>query len=301
MNLAVYGANFSGYYAIEAAQLQNHKVVFMLDRQPENKHKNINDQIPIYTDIQAVPEGLKASVEIVLVALGNEQSAQQKKIELAQTFNCTIKTVHEEPYLSLYELFKKTQSPLSYLEEEGYYRSEAEKQSVDKEGNAIPWLNYSMIHFLKTRVPQGLTVFEYGAGHSTLWWSTRAKRLITVEHNKEWYEYILGKINKQNTELFYKELEYNGEYSKAINQYDDIDIAFIDGRDRVNCAIQASNHLNDTGVIIWDNTDRDEYSEGYKYLKEKGFKRLDFKGMASLTIEACCTSIFYREQNCLGL
>ncbi len=184
-----------------------------------------------------------------MVALEDEQSAEQQKIELTQNFDCTIHTVHEAPYASLYELFKKIQSPVAYLEEEGYYHSAKERQSVDEEGNSIPWLNYSRLHFLKTRVPHGLTVFEYGAGHSTLCWSTRAKRLITVEHNKEWYEYIIGKINKENTELFYKELEYNGEYSKTINQFDDIDIVFIDGRDRVNCAIQACKRLNDTGII----------------------------------------------------
>lgn len=297
----MYGASSSGYYAIEAAKLQNYKIIFILDRQPQNKYHNISDQIPIYKDIQAVPKQLKTSVELVLIALGNEQSAEQQKLELARDFDCTIQTVHEAPYLSLYEPFKAAQSRLAYLEEEGYYRSAAENQSVDKEGNAIPWLNYSMIHFLKTRVPYGLTIFEYGAGHSTLWWSTRAKRLITVEHDREWYKYILGKIDKNNTELFHKELDYNGEYSKTINKYDNIDIVFIDGRDRVNCAKQATKRINDTGVIIWDNTDRAEYNEGYEYLQEKGFKRLDFKGIASLTNEACCTSVFYRAENCLGL
>ncbi len=48
VNVAVYGANSSGYYAIEAAKLQNHQVVFILDRQPENKHHGISDQIPVY-------------------------------------------------------------------------------------------------------------------------------------------------------------------------------------------------------------------------------------------------------------
>ncbi len=301
MNVALYGANFSGYYAIEAAKLQDHNVIFILDRQPENKHAQISDQLPIFKDIDAVPEHLKQSIELMLIALGDEQSAQQKKLELAEELSCTIQTVHEAPYASLYKLFKKTQSPMVYLEEEGYYRSADEGQSVDQEGNAIPWVNYGMMHFLRNRIPYNLVVFEYGAGHSTLWWSTHAKRLMTVEHNKEWYEYILGKINKDNTELIYQELEYDGAYSKMVNRLDDIDIVFIDGRDRINCAKQAVERLNEAGVIIWDNTDREDYNQGYEYLIDKGFKRLDFKGATAFMNQASCSSIFYREQNCLGL
>jgi hypothetical protein len=75
----------------------------------------------------------------------------------------------------------------------------------------------------------------------------------------------------------------------------------IDGRQRVKCAHHAVPALNGSGVILWDNTERPEYREGTEFLKERGFRRVDFVGMAPINESASMTSIFYRDGNCLGL
>jgi hypothetical protein len=60
--------------------------------------------------------------------------------------------------------------------------------------------------------------------------------------------------------------------------------------------------LKDNGVIIWDNADRKEYQEGYSYLEHIGFKKLELVGptYGSPALENC-TTIFYREENVLGI
>lgn len=59
--------------------------------------------------------------------------------------------------------------------------------------------------------------------------------------------------------------------------------------------------LKDDGVIIWDNSDRVNYQEGYDFLLANGFKRLDFWGIGPVNSYSWCTSIFYRKENCLKI
>ena len=78
------------------------------------------------------------------------------------------------------------------------------------------------------------------------------------------------------------------------------DIIVIDGRHRVLCARYALEALKPDGIIVWDNTDRDRYREGYAYLESQGFQRRDFDGMGPINNFAWRTSIFYRPGNFLG-
>lgn len=173
----------------------------------------------------------------------------------------------------------------------------------DYEKNVNPWLTQSIIFFLRNRISTDLRVFEWGCGNSTLYWSKRVKQVVSIEHNRGWYEIIKNDIPK-NVELRYVPLEYDGEYSKQANvSGDEYDIVVIDGRDRVRCAKNAVEALGEKGVIIWDNTERNYYVEGFNFLKEKGFKQIEFRGFTyGITEELNVTSIFYRPGlNVLGI
>ena len=103
-------------------------------------------------------------------------------------------------------------------------------------------------------------------------------------------------------EYLHHELVHGGEYSKTILRYNNaFDIIVIDGRDRVNCARNCLGALKDNGVVIWDNSDRDKYEEGYAYLVQNGFNRLDFDGLGPINCDGWRTSVFYRQNNCLGI
>ena len=127
---------------------------------------------------------------------------------------------------------------------------------VDAKGNPIPWLTYPAIEFLKKRIKKDFSVFEYGCGNSTLWWASRVKEVQSIEHDKEWYARIISKI-PENVSISHIELEYGRNYSNKIKEFKNrFDIVVIDGRDRVNCAMNCLDALKSDGVIIWDNSDR---------------------------------------------
>jgi hypothetical protein len=59
--------------------------------------------------------------------------------------------------------------------------------------------------------------------------------------------------------------------------------------------------LSSRGVIVWDNSDRERYQAGYDFLRGSGFRRLDFAGPGPVDFWPWCTSIFYRDHNCLQI
>ena len=105
-----------------------------------------------------------------------------------------------------------------------------------------------------------------------------------------------------NVKLIFKDLEYGGEYSQAVtNENSLFDIVIVDGRDRVNCCINSVSKLKENGVLIFDDAHRPEYQESYDYMIEQGFKRIDFTGVAAGFFFKKSTSLFYKDDNCLGV
>lgn len=191
--------------------------------------------------------------------------------------------------------------PKSYLKQEGWFKSYRRTKPVDNEGKPIPWFTYPSLEFLKKRINKNMSVFEYGSGSSTLWWSERVKRVVSCEHDFIWYSKMKKKTESfSNVELLYRELE-EGYEREAFRYTSTFDIIVIDGRERIKCAVNSLRALKDDGVIIWDNSDRTKYSEGFETLLREGFKRIGFKGIGAGGYRSWETSIFYKTSNCLRI
>ena len=190
-----------------------------------------------------------------------------------------------------------------YLRDSGWMRSMACGEAVDVNGAPIPWITYPALDFLAARVDPSWAVFEYGTGNSTLWWGARVARLVSCEHDKEWYAAFGARVTMTNTTYLLRRAKGDSTaYAEEIAHYPgEFDVLVIDGRDRVNCIRQGIQALKPGGVVIWDNSDRQEYREGYALLASAGFRRLDFWGPGPLATRRWCTSVFYRAENCLAL
>ncbi|MCX4350765.1 MAG: hypothetical protein OSJ60_03925 [Lachnospiraceae bacterium] len=172
----------------------------------------------------------------------------------------------------------------------------------DEDGNVNPWWGKTIIDLVVKKLSKDMRVFEWGMGNSTLFWSQYVGEVVSIESDLYWYK-KMSEIIPRNVRAQYCELEYGGEYcQKIIDEQEKFDIILIDGRDRVRCAINSLEKLKENGIIIWDNTDRDEYRDGYAYLKEQGFKKLELSSViyGAPGVEDY-TSVFYREDNILEL
>ena len=148
-----------------------------------------------------------------------------------------------------------------FLKRRGWDLSVINKSSINSQGKEIPWFTYCSIHFLQNKIKPHHTIFEYGSGNSTIWLSNRAQGVTSIDHDKVWFEKIKKNIeNLNNIEYLFKDLDSGDYQNEILNYHKKFDIIIIDGRNRVECSLNALNALKDDGVIIWDNTERRKIS-----------------------------------------
>ena len=127
--------------------------------------------------------------------------------------------------LEVYFLSKK------YLKPKGWFRSRYLHIPIDNNNAPVPWFTYSSKHFIEQKLLlKPMTVFEYGSGNSTLWFSSRVDSITSIENDKDFYSIMLKEFSlKTNISYELRKLEDN--YSSKILEYEsEFDIVIIDGR-----------------------------------------------------------------------
>jgi hypothetical protein len=167
------------------------------------------------------------------------------------------------------------------------WRQLANSNSVEAK---LPWISFPVIDFLNANLNSNSKVFEYGGGGSTLFFLERAKEVVTVEHNKEWFEILSSSINANSKwkplfiepesatnfddkhfadpdAYFSTEKDFVNKnfkkYASAIDTYSDgyFDVVLVDGRVRPSCMKHGIPKVKKGGYLILDNSDRPYYLE----------------------------------------
>jgi hypothetical protein len=188
-----------------------------------------------------------------------------------------------------------------YLAENGWTRSVLEKRPVDAEGRPIPWVTLPFLGFVVERLRPEFRMLEFGSGASTHYYAARVARVDSIEHDAAWHAQ-LASVMPGNVRVALVPLEYDGAYCRAGGTWGErYDLVMVDGRDRANCIMHVLPHLDERGCLVLDDSERPNYSQACGWLAARGFKRLDFWGMAPGLEYRKCTSIFYRTHNCLAI
>lgn len=178
-----------------------------------------------------------------------------------------------------------------YLRKVGWHQSLKHRLPIDGERNPLPWYTYPAIEYIKQLDFSHTEVFEYGSGNSTIFWSKLAKKIISIEHNRQWYETISPKLDS-NVEL--KLIEDEGSYIRAIEAYGNFDVVIIDGAYRQECAEVALKKLKPGGIILLDNADW--YVETAKLLRDSNLIQVDMTGLGPINAYAWTTSLFLHRE-----
>ncbi len=188
-----------------------------------------------------------------------------------------------------------------FLFDEGWIDSLINGKPVNKKGEPIPWISYSMKDFLEPRLNRNMEIFEFGSGASTLYFSKKVKQVYSVEHDLKWHD-NLSKQLPENVKLIFQRPELLDDYSKvALNTGKKFDLVLIDGIERSNCAIQSFGAIKSNGIVLIDDSEREEYANAIQFYMERGYKKLEFWGHQPITMYKKCTLLLYKNENCVGI
>jgi len=177
-----------------------------------------------------------------------------------------------------------------------------------------PWITFRAIDWLGAYLEPTMSVFEYGAGGSTLYLAKRAQHVASVEHDEGFFQLVKGLVDQQgiqnceltlhaprpcaegDSEFASLQAKYQGlcfeSYVKAIDVFPDqsLDFVLVDGRARLACVKRALPKIRPGGAIMLDNSERPGYAEAGRLLQQ--LPRFDFRGVTPWNIEVSQTSVW---------
>jgi hypothetical protein len=164
----------------------------------------------------------------------------------------------------------------------GHLKSVSSGRPVGADGQPIPWYTYPAVEYLEQLDFSGCSVFEYGAGNSTLFWAARAGQVISVEDDEGWHRLMLSKV-PANCRLIHQ--EDLARYVDAIEEFPaGFDVIVVDGAarglTRLKCARAAVPYLKPGGMIILDNADW--LPESARTLRNAGLIEVDMTGPVAI-------------------
>jgi hypothetical protein len=180
--------------------------------------------------------------------------------------------------------------------------------------DAVPMMTFDAIAWLGTYLRPGMHVFEWGSGGSTIFLTQRVERLVSVEHDTDWYRRTKDRIGSvsadrltyilqppetgsgsedgfRSTDERYRGMHF-ASYVRTIDDFPDaaFDLVSVDGRARSACLTRAVRKVKPGGFILLDNSDREEYAAAMKELE--CFERIDFRGLAPYITDIGQTSVW---------
>ncbi len=120
---------------------------------------------------------------------------------------------------------------------------------------ALPWLTFDAIRVIEARLRPGTRVFEFGSGHSTVYWAEKGAELYSVEDDAFWFGMMQTKLQgRPDVHLFFEQehWDYVGRVGKCEGTFD---IVLVDGSHRKDCMLAAMPMLKPGGLLVVDNTD----------------------------------------------
>jgi hypothetical protein len=196
-----------------------------------------------------------------------------------------------------------------------------DKNSVS---DSMPWLAFGAIDFFKKIIRPEMSVFEYGSGGSTLFWSKHVRNVVSIEHEQSWYsrmkdellsrqiknvQYVLSepeddrsltKIDFTDPEQYASsDPQFHGRsfkcYAKQIERFPNqsFDVIIVDGRARPSCILHSIDKLKKGGYLIIDNTERKYYLSPFTFALSK-WKAWKFYGPVPYSYNFSETTIYQK-------
>jgi len=228
-------------------------------------------------------------------------------------------------YLRLTYKLNNGLSRLSLLKHRKLYKEWTLQKALNKSPLELelPWITIfaknCIENFLREKLKSDVNVFEFGSGGSSLFFLKYSNKVVSVEHDKKWFDLVMNTINQKNlsgweghfiepeqlknishvrldasdpdhfytTDKDFLNFTFKN-YASYIDNFPDnyFDIILIDGRSRPSCIFHSINKIKKGGLLILDNAER-EY-----YLSSKIMDKNKFNLIVSANSALICSSLF---------
>ena len=121
----------------------------------------------------------------------------------------------------------------------------------------LPWISYRAMQKINKILTPDSVLMEFGSGMSTVWYSQRCKKVVSIEDNEQWYT----KIDKEFKRRKINNVDYNLLMNENYYQLDEFadasfDFIVVDGSERGKCVASALKKLKPKGYVYLDNSDK---------------------------------------------
>lgn len=135
----------------------------------------------------------------------------------------------------------------------------------------VPWISPEAVKFLDHNLKKDMTALEWGSGRSSSWYAKRVGKILSIEHNLEWFKLVNLKLKDEkveNAKLYHIKLDHPESDPTSVDydvtpkyvavaqefQNDQLDFVVVDGHYRLTCVKEAIPKIKPGGLLLIDNT-----------------------------------------------
>jgi hypothetical protein len=174
----------------------------------------------------------------------------------------------------------------------GYTNTIMKQKPLDVNDDPLPWFTYPAIEYLEQLDLSHKSIFEWGSGNSSLYFAKRCQSIVSIESDKNWYEYISQKLLPNQKVFLRNEFDFVNAIDELNMKYD---VIIIDSLRRYECALKAIHYLNTGGLIILDNSDWHPGTSAF-LRKVNDLIQVDMHGFGPINDYSWTTSLFFTRQ-----
>ncbi|MCB0335838.1 MAG: class I SAM-dependent methyltransferase [Bdellovibrionales bacterium] len=127
----------------------------------------------------------------------------------------------------------------------------------------LPWIPFAAQRAISKVLTKNFSVWEIGAGFSTLWLAERVNHVVSIEASREWFDRLQTIISHESISNIDLRFEWQAEKMASFSELPDmsIDLLFIDGGPRGACLANGFAKVRPGGYLYLDNWDSKHFWE----------------------------------------